>query len=200
MEAQIKEIEALKKAAQVTYSERVIGSQRGLREYGCILLVRRDQTNSPKMVALLHLKGVDVGAFQLEPRYVLAWEAMAVTKENVDQGQKPAINMSFAISVKALGRMQSGVNGFTSVGEGATSVSSLKIGSAPEPYKCESLQEPCPTSDLIAYPEGRPWSVTVGITETGMVGIDFDRVTAELKAIKEALGPALKSSLEKALQ
>ena len=161
MDAKIKEIEALKKAAQVSYSEKVVGSERKLDEYGCVLLIRPGKDNIPKLVALLHFKDIGGHAFQLEPRYVLAREAVAVTKENVEKGKKPAINISFAISVKALGRTQFGVTSFTPVGEGAISVSGLKIGSSPEAYTCESPQRPCPTSDLIAYPADVPWSVTV---------------------------------------
>ena len=54
---------------------------------------------------------------------------------------------------------------------------------------------------MIPYPkkDGSIVSVAMSIAETGHVGIDFDQREAELKAIKEALGPALKEGLTTAL-
>lgn len=83
----------------------------------------------------------------------------------------------------------------TPIGEGAVTVPKLKIGGPAE--LCGTR---CPTSDLVPYPihgkELNAISLSVSVTETGNVGIDFDAAAAEIKAIKEALGPAIADTLK----
>ncbi|MEK7760199.1 MAG: hypothetical protein AAB433_01335 [Nitrospirota bacterium] len=131
-----------------------------------------------------------------------------MVKASADGSKKePFINLSIAISAKALGKQQSGVTSLAAVGEGVFSVPNVEIGKDGKPYRCKPKETDkdelpiCPESDLVAYPVGKgPSSITVSVAETGNVDIDFDQTTEELRAIKEALGPAIKDSLKEALK
>ena len=191
IDAQVRSAEELKKAAQASYSEKVVLSSDELRAARCALVVRYEEENkSVGLAALLKFDNKNGRAFVVRPLFISANNAVAITKKQT----MPVINLSIGVSAKGIGKHDSSVPGLFSSGEGVFSVRNIAIG-ASEPYKCESDLK-CPKSDLIPYPEGNPVSITFSVTETGKIGIDFDRDVAELKAIKEAIGPALKESLK----
>lgn len=198
VDTQIKAQEQLKKDAQSSYSGRLIISGKKLREYSCALIFRDVTDKSVSFVALTKLSSQSEKAFQIQPVYIKANNSLVVTEEGADKSPA-SINVSIAVSTKALGKQTSGVTSLALAGEGVISIPNIHIGPDVKPYNCDKN---CPTSDLVAYPEGNddPSSITFSVTETGKIGFDIDQSAAELKAIKEALGPALKESLKEVLK
>ncbi len=203
MDAKIRNEEKLKKAAQATYSERVILENNDLEHYGCALITRGPKDKSGEFAALIKLQKVTEKAFVAKPVYIGAKTAVAITSkegpktEPGDKNPPPSINVSIAVSVKGIGK-QHELPILAPVGEGSFSVATVKIGPSAERYTCSGSL--CPTSDLIPYVGDVPSSLTISVNETGNIGHDFDQRSAELKALKEALGPALKDALTEALK
>lgn len=195
IDAQVRSAEELKKAAQATYSEKIALSSAQLRATNCALVVRySDDKKSIGLVTLVKLDNKNDLAFVTRPLYVAASNAAAVTmKQTV-----PTINLSIAASAKGIAKQESGSPGLFSSGEGVFSVKNIVVNSS-KFYTCPTESD-CPKSDLIPYPEGDPVSITFSVTETGKIGVDIDQDVAELKAIKEAIGPAIKDSLKEKLK
>lgn len=205
IESRVRALDDLRKAAQRSYSQTVTLSGQFLQSAECLLLARSsEETGKVGLVALLKLNhnGIDKApwqkAFTATPVYVAARNAVAVTQSG-DSTAPPYIGVSIGIVTKAVGDQQSGVPELVVTGEGSVSVPRVKIGPLSEPV-CTSATT-CGTSGLIAFAPGNSVaSITVSVTETGNVGIDFDQASAELKAIKEALGPALKEGLKESIK
>ncbi len=202
MDTQLRKQEELKKAAQSSYSERLIVSGEVFKKYDCALIFRGLTDSTNHFVALIQFVSTSEKAFQIQPLYIRVGSAVAVTSEG-ESGKSPSINVSFGISVKALAAHPLGVASLYPIGEGAVSVPNVEIGPKGKAYVCipanatPPAKPVCPTSELVAYPEGKlPASITFSITETGNVGIDLDQNTAELRAIKEAVGPVIKDTLK----
>lgn len=206
MDKQMRAAEDLKKAAQTSYSGSVILSDGSLANKNCALIARysseSDPQNMPGLIALVKLVKEGDSAIVVSPRYIKATNSAAVTRKS-DGSAPEEINLSFAVSTKTIGKQQSGLNGLFAVGEGVFSVARVQIGPKGKSYVCPDASAPnptakaCPTSDLVAYPSvGGPVSITFAVTETGRIGVDVDQSIAELKAVKEAMGPALKDSLK----
>jgi hypothetical protein len=106
----------------------------------------------------------------------------------------------FTLVRLTFGKQLSGVAGLFPVGEGVFSITNLQIGpdgSKVSPVWCKTDAEKlCPKSDLVVYPNENPVSVTFSVTETGKIGYNIDQNIAELNAIKEAIGPAIKDALK----
>jgi hypothetical protein len=222
IDRQINAAAKLQKAAQANYSAHAILMPGELGTKPCILLVRTASISknrssqsgtvpdAPGLVALLKMDLMDDNtAFVMRPLYIKASNAVAVTKRETE-GSPAAIDLSLAISIRAVGKQLTGFNGLVPVGEGVVSVTDIKLGSgAAECFKANGKKDikgmttdtDCPRSDLIAAPTKQAWvSMAMGVTETGKIGVDFDQAAAELKAIKEALGPALSESIKKYLE
>ena len=135
-------------------------------------------------------------AFWIEPVYIRACDALAVTADK----KTPQIDLSIGIAIKAIGKKKnSGQPELFTIGEGAVSVKNVEIGidNNTKPYEC---RDTCPQSELIPYPKADKddalVSVALSVVEAGHVGINFDQRLAETEAIKEALGPAIEESLK----
>ncbi len=205
MDQQIRKLDAEKKAAQATYGDRAITTTDGLRAAKCLLLVRfienKAKNNERSIVfgAVLRLQARGTTAFTMEPVYARVVKAAAKTKEG-DAENAAHIAVSFGVSVKAIARQRQPQPSLALVGQGGVSIpGKVDIGAKAKPYACDGR---CASTDLVAYPLGKadPVSIELAVTETGDLGIDFDRRAAELKAIKEAIGPVLKDFLKGALE
>ncbi len=208
-----RQLDELKKAAQQSYSGTVIYSGSEVRTHRCLLIARTvdtgDGTNKKAQLsfaALLRMSDYGSG-FIIQPTLIEAKNAVAVTAKDT-----PQITTSIAVSVKSI--IDSPLNGKTLVANGQAVVSVQKISvlgipkdgkpaaqsksmykcPATEPTKAADFAE-CPRSDLIPYPNNGPYSVTVSVTETGEIGIDLDVASSEVKAIKEAIGPAISDAI-----
>ncbi len=157
-------------------------------------------------------------AFVLQPQFVRVHHAAAEAAAVLPNGEKvdpnPELNLSFGVSIKGIGE-HAKVPALVAAGQGAVSVPKVQILQKPKitandqetenskkayadgdgAWKCDG----CETTDLIPYIDSKDnsfISVTMSVTETGFVGLDFDARKAELTAIKEAIGPALQESLK----
>jgi len=191
VDKKIKELEKLEKAAQRTYSGQVTIPSTKLLGANCAILTRyKGDINAPDigLIAIVRILKYDDSGFAIQPYYIWAKDAVAFTKKD----ENASIKVSIGFSVKAIGNQKSGLPGLFPVGQSAVSISKLQLG---KKYTCVPN---CNTSDLIPFSGNLSSlsSVSMSITETGNVGIDFDQRKAELKAIKGAIGPAIKDSLK----
>lgn len=219
MDAKIRKNEELKNAAQASYSEKIVLSDVDLKKAKCALIVRdaikngdskKENVSNNKaralgLVILIKLENKDQ-AFVMYPLYVKANNAVAVTKEGENkEGENRAyaeINISIAASTKGIGKQESGVPGLFPVGQGVFSMANIPLGliEPSDSYLWCNGTKACPTSDLIVYPNRAPASITFMVSESGKVGFDVDQYIIELKAIKEAMGPAIKEALTEHLK
>ncbi len=205
MDNQVRQIEGLKKSAQGAYSEKRLISGADLKRQSCALVVRfKEEKEGAKdygLVALVKLvKQSDDRSFVIEPAYVRAKNAVVVT-EKPSEADKPAtpatIGIAVGVSIKAITKQRYNLLGLQQVGEGVVSVPGLELGPNSKPVKCDAKSK-CSTSDLIPYPEtGKEVvSIAVSVAEAGKISVDFDQSIAEIKAIKEAIGPVLKDTIK----
>lgn len=203
MDAQVRELEGLKKAAQASYSDRKLVSSAALRRQNCALAVRyKDGDKDYGLAALVRLaKQPDDRSFVVEPVYVRAKNAVAVTEKPSEANKQATMAVAIGVSVKAVAKQKTNVPTLQAVGEGVVTVAKVEVGPRGAAAGCLPKTR-CPSSDLIPYPEAGNdvASLTLSIAEAGKINVDFDQSIAELKAIKEALGPALKDTLKEALK
>ena len=209
MDSQVKAAENLKKAALSTYSERMIIGDGNIDGYSCTIIARYnivDNNKKPGLIALIKINHIGNSAFTISPRYIKAYNTAAVTKKAI-AGSQSEIGVSIAISTKSIGKQQSGVKGLFPTGEGVFSIPRIAIGEAAKPFTCpdptgkSESDKSCQVSDLVVYDSSNgPISLTIAATEIGSIGADIDGDIAELKAIKEAIGPAIKDSLKEYLK
>lgn len=191
-----RDIEKLKKAAQVTYSNRIIIPSDSFRRSSCAVVHRYNESEkSVGFVAVLKIESKNDG-FVVTPSFVQANNTIAITKRPTE-GNSAKISVSIAVSIKSVGR-KNNLPALTAIGEGVTTVPNVDVG----PTASSSCTTGCESTDLLPYiaDTDKAMSVTFAITETGKVGVDFDEKSSEAKAIKEALGPALKDSLREYLK
>lgn len=193
---QQRKIEAIVEAAQQSYAATIALDPEALGKARCALFVRYavDDDKSIKLGLLALLKvnqeapppGGNSGIFTLEPVYVRMFNAVAVTQDTSD----PAVSVSVAVSIKAVGRSQGGIERLLPSGEGVVNVPKVKLGEKGE-AKCV-VGGSCKRSDLVPFPTARgTLSFTMSITEQGSTGFDDKAASAELAAVKAALGPAI---------
>ncbi len=210
MDNKSEDLKDLKGAAQQTYSQRIILSSEELKESKCAFLVR-SKGDTPGFISVVkfipHQSNLDKSTakpetgFSFKVIYTKAFNTIAITKKTVDADYKAQINTSVAISIKAIGIDDFGLPRTLPVGEGVVTVKKIVLdpsGDAKEDKYCE---KDCEESELIPYlKDGKIISVTMSVTETGNIGINFDKKLSEAKAIRDALGPAIKSTLENYLK
>ena len=207
IEKQTKKLENLKKKAQATYSGNAILTSDEFRNCDCAILTRQDTENNLGLIAIVKLeKHGSNDAFSIVPIYIKAFNSRALTsgqvlkkdKEKFGKNAKETylMNVSIGFAVKAISENDNGLPVVASVGGSSVSISDLKIGQDVDGYQCEG---DCPPSDIIPYliKKDVTISVSMSVTETGDVGIDFEQEQAELTAIKAALGPSIASSITK---
>lgn len=216
MQNQIKKVEALKRASEASYSAHVVLSGTALAKSSCVALIRSLDKGSPSGSVLI-LKLTDAAdytdnndnspadpsnsspsiepprgvAFNFRPVYVHVWHAAAVTR----QVSLPVIGMSIAISIKSLGKQQNGLPALGSVGEAVVSIPKVSIGNIALGSSCENAT--CPRSEPIPLVASKDLAVlSIAVSEKGDLGFEPDEAVNELKAIQEAIGPAISSAID----
>lgn len=212
---QVDDLAAIKKGMTASYSARTILTASDLKETDCLGIVRHTEgvitTNS--LVALIKLRHLpldpepDKEGFIFIPVMVYATDAAVFTlpEEEKDGEVTPSkLTASIGLSVKALGAAN-GVPVVADVGTAAVSVKDVQLPSTPAkdvapssiPVNACSEAKPCEKSELIPHVSDgdKLISLTMSVTETGQLGIDFDKREAEINAIKEAYGPVIKSAI-----
>jgi hypothetical protein len=211
MDKQVRDLDALKAAAEKSYHGRMVVSAdtlQGAVSGGHCLVLTRSLANDkvPEFVAVLALEraprqrviGQAVKAFVFKPTYVAARSAVAVTR----QAEDAKVSVAFALSVRGLGKQDNGLPAFAQVGEAAVTVPgvSLSAGTPLADAACSGKKE-CPGSDPLPLLDGKePVAIGVGVTETGDIGVDFDAAKSELNAIKAAIGPVVSDVLKEKLE
>ncbi len=193
-----REMEKLKKAAVNSYSQRLILSSNGFQKTSCVMIYRFDTKNNKiGFISVLKINKHGDG-FSFTPIYVKANNTVSVTKKPKNDNEKAKINVSIAISLKAIGIEQNGLPSVHPIGQGVVSIPNLEIS----PKGMAKCIKGCSSSDLIPYllQDEKSISVTLSVTETGKLGVDIDQKISEAEAIKEAMGPALKETLENYLK
>jgi len=210
----IERLEALKRASKSTYSGNAFLSSTELQRVRCAVLVRSSMVNGKKkpgliiVVKIRHLLEAENQAFYIQPTFIKANNSSAKTKKgkvSVDgKLNHPRINIAIGFVLKAISSdRDSGFPRLKTVGTGAATVGNVELPTKKEGGIANGKNpclESCSHSGLIPHVDGgQIVSISMAITETGQVGIDFDRRKAEITAIKEAFGPAIKDSLKEAL-
>ncbi|MGM9513103.1 hypothetical protein ACS5PK_02495 [Roseateles sp. DB2] len=196
---QQRKIEANVESAKASYAATWIMSADQLAQTQCVAMVRYTQDDGGPIKSGLttvlkfnHLGPAPDGlsrSFTFTPIYVHMTNSVAVTMK----APEPKTSLSFAVSVKAVGTPEGGVQRLLPSGEGVTTVPAVKLGKAP---RCSTSD--CKTSDLMPYPvKAGALSVTMAIAEQGNTGFDDKAALAELAAVKAALGPAIGEAVKK---
>lgn len=184
-----KVLDQLKENSSKSYSDKVILSSSEFREKSCALIYRYDpqKTDEIGFMSLLKLDNYNNQGFTFTPIYVKAANTISLSKE-------AKITASMAMSIKAIYGDEKSWPAIKSVGESSVTVRNIPLDNN-STNSCKGNGE---SSELIPYLSGdnRLLSVTISVVETGDIGIDIDEKKAELKAIKEAMGPALKDSVK----
>jgi hypothetical protein len=196
-------IEAIVASAKADYATTQVLSPDMLAKTKCAVMVRYTQEEGKPsnngLVAVVRFS--DQGAqadgsfraFRIEPIHVQMWTSAAVTADATE----PKTSVAIAVSIKAVGTPEGGVQRLLASGEGVTSVPNVKVGGSFEP-RCRSGG--CKWSDLIPYPTARgSLSLTLAVAEQGNTGFDDKAALAELAAVKAALGPAIGEAVKKKL-
>ncbi|MEM8497821.1 MAG: hypothetical protein AAF542_07335 [Pseudomonadota bacterium] len=195
----LRELKALKKASIKSYSEKLVLDSKAMRQVKCGLLVRHKSKEEKYeigdigFIVLIAFKHYE-GAFTFEPKVVWAADSVAKT---LDRKDKSAINTAIGISIKSLGRIhEDAVQTIVPLGQSVVPVSNVLL------QKKNRCAKGCGNSDLIPHPSGAnvPTSFTLSVSEIGQTGIDFDVREAEIIALKEAFGPAIKEALKASLE
>lgn len=198
MDKNTKELEKLKKAANSSYSHRVILTSAEFKAHECAIVYRYNPKTS-EMGFLAVLDYIKYGnSFGIKPTYVVAHNTTAITKKPVSDKDFAEINTSIAVSIKAIGQKENGLPKLTSIGQGVVSVKNVELSKEGTNF----CKDGCESSDLVPYLplDSEFVSVTFAVTESGKIGVDLDEKIAEYKAIKEAVGPALKETLTEYLK
>jgi len=139
-----------------------------------------------------------------------------VCQNNKNEKDKCAkASIAVAMSLKAINAQGGPRPKLISFGEAVTSIPSVEMKQDnanscvkiinDDEKKIDVEVEICHETDLIPYPITKSHhnadfvSLTIAVTETGVVGFDIDQAISENKAIKEALGPAISDSLKELL-
>lgn len=200
-DAQQRKIEALVESAQASYASTLTLSPERLEKARCVAMLRYTEDGKGNITAGLSavLRFDDQGltpdglsrSFTVTPIHVRMVNSVAVTRKAAE----PTTSLAFAVSIKAIGTPEGGVQRLLPSGEGVTAVPGVKLGQAP---RCRDAT--CKTSDLVPYPvKAGKLSLTVAIAEQGVTGFDDKAALAELAAVKAALGPAIGEAIKKKL-
>jgi hypothetical protein len=193
IEKKEKEIERIKEASQVDYSNRVIITP--FDNVSCAIVYRYKDYEKVNLVSVLQFQRHGNNAFTLQPLYVKAKDSIAITKKS-DAEKCAKMDISFALSLKTV-RKDKKLSNFPiliPIGEGIVTVPNIAVGSDTECSTSCREENTCERSDLIPLPlNDEAVSVTFVTTETGKIGLDIDKSLSQMKALRKAIGPILEN-------
>lgn len=207
MDSRARSLDALKKQSQRTYlASRIVDATTWYRSacFGLVRYTKTEEAANPKagkeaigFIAIFQIIKVPPNAFRIQPVVVVMKDAVAVTKDgNSEEAAK--VTVSYAIALKGIEQPTGNLPKVVAFGQGSVSMPALTFGPTALPHLCGD--DVCPSSGLIPVVSNGPLEITFSVTESGNVGFDVDVAKAELSAVKAALGPALSTSLTKALE
>lgn len=193
------EIDAWKKAASATYSNRIYVT-RDLLEKGskCLIVVRVDANpttgpayadNQKDLVAIFAIAS-QRNFFILTPKYVREGRSVAATSF-VDS--HATVDVSFAFSMKGVTGKADEPPALKDLGSGTTTIAKVELGA--KAMQDDALKNNSMSTDMVPLPPGSvsPISLTLAVSETGHPS-DVDQLSAENKAMQTAVGAVLKAA------
>jgi hypothetical protein len=117
-----------------------------------------------------------------------------IASKEVGEGPaKSKITVTPAVSIKQITK-KAGIPTLALLGQGGSTISAVELSGT---IRCRAKIEECNSSTAIPMPLDNG-SVVVGVSllETGNVGFDVDRATAELTAMQAAIGPAIGDAVQ----
>lgn len=200
MDKQARQLKEVKKATQKTYSARLFATREEFSKGKYLALVRyrnNKENMEPGFILVCELinQSDKTGVFTMKPVYATAFNSVAITAK-----ADARVSYTAALSLKAAHVNKQKLYEIVEVGKGVVSFKGLEMSSKDMGNYCSGGQ--CSESDLIAAPVETldRLSITLSVTETGNMKIDFDKREAELKAVKEAVGPTLKDFVGEVLK
>jgi len=164
-------------------------------------------------VALAPVETVHKRALILQPAAVYLSEPAALTLKAQDSSGPARVDLAIAVGTKSLAKHPNGLRGVFPVAAASVSIADVPVDSK-EPHTKVCRGQPSngsatdssegaaacydfPHFEMLALPGlDMPVSLGISVTEQGHVGIDFDRRSAELDAISDLFGPAIRESVE----
>ncbi len=216
-DSKLEKLKKLKRDSQNEYSESLIVTTEQLKQAKCALLIRYSEktdanksvTVTPGLIALLRIEhqtntAKQMMGYRIWPVYVQAHNATVVTLAN--KKVQPKINLGFALTAKAVLPDANKSSSGLSVASTSTGITDVELGK--EPCDIKKMREStevgsgrCKRSDLMPhYDTDTVISLTMSVAEIGQTGIDFDAREAEIKAIREAYGPAIGDAITAGLE
>jgi hypothetical protein len=193
MKNKMNELSELKESLNHSYNFSIDIKNGDLKDTQCVLIrrVKKEDKNND-FVALVKLNKSENKYFTMEPIYVKANNTVAFTKK-IEDNEDNKISASIAISLKTIEDSKN----MPSVKEFGSEVVSVPNIILTKDAIC--TKSDCKKSNIIPYlkDDNAIISATFAITETGTAGFKIPQKEAELKALDSAMGPAVKSSIEK---
>lgn len=204
VERQRASLERYKKlAAPAAYSETAFVSP-VFEQTRCIVLVRetvdRDAAGletgrSSGLVVVLHAErhvGKDgMRAFTFTPRYVKASNSVAFVAKDT-----PTLAIAISMSLKGIAKQTNGLPSIVQIGETVSSVEGIAVGPQSQAV-CR--KRACPSSSFLSIPplNAGTTALTISVAERGSLPTaNLETADLELKALKDALGPAIRDALK----
>ena len=198
--------EALVKGAKKGYAVTNFMSNDDLKNVNCLMIARNSDLKKEikghmnygsdyDMLVMLKKEEVGESGFYLRPLYAEIDNSVAITDVN-----DPTIDLTLGLSSKTFGSQQSKIPGLFSLGEAVMTIPNMSF----EYDKKSKTKRFKDMNNLIKIKsEMVPYaakgddriSLTVSVVETGNVGFSFEQAKTELQAIKDALGPAVETSI-----
>ena len=201
-DAKLDKLKKLKKESMNEYAKTLYVNSIDLKKLKCAVLVRYSNKKDSKEVerglysvikfnnksnAAKQIKG-----FTFTPEIFTAYNTTVKTLTDRKKPASAKISAAIAVTLKAITQDENKLPAVSPLG--AASVGFRKVLLNGSDICLEEAA--CEESDLIPHIDADTVvALTIGVSEVGYVGIDFDKREAEINAIKEAYGPALKESI-----
>lgn len=184
-----RELDALKKSAISSYSVDFLIPKGKISDYRCLILMRHDKDLNVN-AAVAYGVVVRGELLLLSPKFIWAKNTTANTKR-VEEGKKEEITFMSGISLQGIGKQENGIPIIASSGQDSKKLGKFSLGDV-NPQNVENGISIGPVP-LIATSSIS--ILRVSVTEVGDLGFDVDEKLAEIKTIKEAIGPALSAGV-----
>ena len=204
IDGQIRRVEAIASAATASTGLTLAVDAEVLEQARCLVVTRRSPTGEglpealPDLTLIMRLEHTalplaDSSALRFQPIYVRLRRSAAVPRDEA----QPKMRVSVALVLRAFAQHRDGLPRLAAIGESVTQVASVALGPS---GAAQCIDQACPISDLLPLPLKRgPISVSIAIAEQGRTGLDVRAVSSDLKALREAIGPAIGDSVKEAL-
>lgn len=206
-DAKLDKLKKLKKESMNEYSKTLYLNSLELKKLKCAILVRYSDKKDSKekdnqeidkglysVITFDHKinSAKQTKGFTFTPKIFTAQNTTVKTLTDKKKPGSSKISAAIAVTLKAITQDENKLPAVSPLGAASVGLSKVLLNGSD---KC--LEDAaCEESDLIPHIEtDTVIALSIGVSEVGHVGIDFDKREAEINAIKEAYGPALKESI-----